>query len=147
MALWPCRRGTAAVETALVLPFILLPLLFLMFGAGQALLVQSRLDRAMHAALLYAWGQPKATNAMLESAAAGGYGPSGPAMAPKVTGPVCFCVALATGARVNTPIPCGLDCLAGFVRGSYMTVTTSAEVSMMPAVTWQLSASGTVRVE
>ncbi len=151
-SLWQDRRGVAALETGLVTAFLLLPLLSGVTGAGQALMTQQRLDRALHAALMRGWAAPGSANAsILQSAAQSGYGAGGATMTPTAS-IACYCITLATGARSNTTTACGTTCANGQVLGTYATVTASASFTPIITVTWggaawNLSATGTARIQ
>src|SRR6185437_2916861 len=75
------RRGSVAVEAALALGLVLVPLLLALSDLGLALSVQMRLERANQAALFYAWGTSGASVASIKSAASAGYGVSDPSFA------------------------------------------------------------------
>lgn len=145
------RRAVAALETGLVVSLLLLPLLSAVAGAGQALLTQFRLDRALHAALMHGWGAPTANAAVLRSAAQLGYGTASPAMT--ATASIsCYCVTVATGIRESAEKPCTATCASGTVMGTYATVTATAAFAPILAVTWgraawTLSATGTARLQ
>lgn len=151
MRLWRDRRGVAALETGLVVSLLLLPLLSGVAGAGQALLTQFRLDRALHAALMHGWGDPSASTANLQAAALLGYGSDGPTMSSTVT-IACYCITASTGARTTTTVACNGACSNGQIVGKYATVTASASFTPIMTVTWggsawNMSATGTARVQ
>ena len=149
--LWRDRRGVAALETAITMAFLLLPLLSGIAGAGQALMTQQRLDRALHAALMLGWGTGATSAADLKQAAQDGYGTGGAAMTPDAT-VACYCLATATGVRSNMAIACGASCANGEVQGTYATVTATASFTpilgeVFGSAAWNLSASGTARIK
>lgn len=145
------RRGAIAVETALVLSFLLLPLLALLVDAGRALLLQYRVSRAMHSALIYAWGVPAAPTADVITAAQDGYGPTGPALT--ATASYSNLCILPTGTRLLGVAPLsGNTCLAGQVLATWVNATTSTSFTPILPINWgtgawAVSVSATVRVK
>jgi Flp pilus assembly protein TadG len=150
-ALWNDRSGAAALEMALITTFLLLPLSAGLIGSGQALLTQYRVDRALHAALIYAWTAPTASSAALQSAAQGGYGAGGGTLATSAS-TACYCID-PTGSRASgTAVLCTGTCTAPQIVGTWVTVNASAvftPVFPIPwtSAAWTLSATGTVRVQ
>ncbi len=146
------RRGVAALEMALVSTFLLLPLTAGVIGSGQALLTQYRVDRALHSALVFAWGSPTATSATLQGAAQGGYGNGGAAVTVTASS-ACYCIP-PTGTRGSgSAATCGGTCsVNGQVVGTWVTITTSAGFTpvfpiLWTSASWTLSATATVRVQ
>lgn len=146
------RRGSVTVETALVLSLFLLPLVYGVAAIGQAVSTQVRLDRALHAAMLYIWATPGAAASGIQNAATSGYGAGDPTMTPTAS-KSCACIqptaarpAGASGAH------CSDTCANGTVLASYMTISLNATVAVdlpLPAnlQSQALTASGTVRVQ
>ena len=148
--LWRDIRGVAALETGIVLPLLLGPLMTLMAGAGQAMMIQYQLDRGLHSALLTAWGIPKAAVATIQTAAQNGYGTGGATMTSTVSY-ACSCISPTGTHASGTVQACNTSCGGGQVIGTWVTVTNTASFSPVLGWTWgkgawNLSATGTVRV-
>lgn len=156
MRSWKLRRdqkGAIAVETALVLAFLLLPLMALLADAGRGLLLQYRVSRAMHSALVYAWGVPVAPASDIVTAAQDGYGTSSPS--PSLTASASYstlCIT-PTGTRSSGSAPQNNNsCASGQILATW--VIASASTSFSPILplnwstsAWAVSASATVRVK
>lgn len=152
------RRAIAAVETALVISFLLLPMMALITGSGQALLEQYRIDRGLHSGLMYAWGKPTAPQGEIQSAATSGYGSYTPAMT-AVASIACYCITApaaspaTAGTRAGgTTAVCGSTCPSGQTLGTWVTVTASTTFTPIftlnwGSAAWPISATGTVRVQ
>ncbi len=149
------RRGSAALEAAIVITALLAPLLALLVGVGQAMLTQYRVDRATHAALLYAWGTPATamTTSNVTAAAQAGYG-TGSTMTPTAA-ISCYCMDQ-TGTRVSastTAVSCTGTCsVSGQVLARWVTVTSSASFTPLlkgpwDGKAWTLQNSSTVRIQ
>ena len=145
------RRAVAALETALVSSVLLVPLLSGLAGSGEALRVQQRLDRGLHAALMHGWATPATDVAGLQSAAQDGYGTDAPVLNATAT-IVCYCITLGTGARAATASSCGTQCSNGQVQGKYANMSVTA--TFTPAITipwgvgtWNMSANGMARIQ
>lgn len=145
------RRGAIAVETALVLSFLLLPLLAVVVDAGRALMLQYRVSRAMHSALIYAWGVPAAPAADIIVAAQDGYGTTSPVLT--ATASYSTLCILPTGTRLLGLAPLnGNTCIVGQVLATWVSATASTSFTpILPlnwgSGAWVVSASATVRVK
>ena len=127
------RRGSVAMEAAIVISVVLAPIIYGVVGTGHLIATQVRLDRAQHAAMLYAWATPTATQLGIEAAARDGYGAGTPTLV--VSAPItCVCM-LSTGTRQSgTAQVCGAQCPPGMVTATYMTTSLSAVVDVnLPA--------------
>jgi Flp pilus assembly protein TadG len=150
-ALWRDRRGVAALEMALITTFLLLPLTAGVVGSGQAILTQYRVDRALHAGLMYAWGLPTATTSAIQTAATAGSGANATTVSATAS-IACYCIS-PTGTRGGgTSVSCPGSCTSPQVVATYATVTTTAGFTpIFPTpwgtAAWTLSATGTVRVQ
>ncbi len=147
--LWRDRRGVAALEMALITTFLLLPVTAGVIGSGQALLTQYRVDRALHAGLMYAWGSANA--GAIQTAAQ--FGGDATNLSISATATIaCYCIS-PTGTRATgAAVTCGNSCTSPQISASYATVNTSAGFTPIfptPWGTsgWTLSATGTVRVK
>lgn len=144
------RRGSVALETALVLSLCLLPLLYGTTALGPAVSTQMRLDRALHAAMLYAWATPGAASSGIQAAANKGYGVGDPAMTPPAASIGYACVSPTGTRQSGTPPGANGACPSNTVKATFVTVSLSATISVnlpLPAslATQTLTASGTVR--
>jgi hypothetical protein len=123
------RRGSVAVEAALALGLVLVPLLLALSDLGLALSVQMRLERANQAALFYAWGTSGASVASIKSAASAGYGISDPSFAAAAS-EACYCIS-PTGTRLSgTAVACTASCASGQQIATWLTVAASASVAL-----------------
>lgn len=154
-------RGIAAVEMALMSAFILLPMLGGFVGITEALELQSRLDRGIHAAIMSAWGQPSlvgtALSTAMTTAVTDGFGTG---TAPAVTGTATwYCVSPTSSRSGAASVPSGTTCTAPQILGKWITV--SATIGFTPVINvdiggWNqaghggvvtLAATSTVRVQ
>lgn len=125
------RRGVAAVETALVGSFVLLPLMGGLVGIAQAVQVQNALDRGLHAGLLLAWAKPTLTTtttptlqAAVTSAVQDAYGATTPVV---TAAPSWYCMS-PTGTRGSgTTTTSGGTCTGSQVKSKYVTITVTAK--------------------
>src|SRR5579875_361443 len=95
------RRGSVAVEAALVLSLVLLPLLLAVWDLAEILATRARTDAAVQAAILATWSGADPADAAIAA-----YGAAAPPLtvAPPQTGCVCTTPA---GTRQNgTVTPC-----------------------------------------
>ncbi|HTW71077.1 MAG TPA: hypothetical protein VME47_14400 [Acetobacteraceae bacterium] len=152
------RRGVVSIEAALAIALVLLPACLGVIGLGMALTAANRLDRAVQAAVFYAWAnQGTATGwgsvgstslAGAQNAAVASYGTAAPT-ATITTSVAFYCV---TGGYAQVP-PAVTDttaCPAGESLAAYLTVAASASVTppgMPSATAIPLSVTGTVRVQ
>ena len=144
--------GSVAVEAALVLPAVMLPLLFSVAAMGHSVSTQVRLDRALHTAMLYAWATPGAAVSGIQSAATSGYGAGAPTMATPVSTIACYCIQPTGTRQSGTAIACTGTCTTGLVRASYVTTSLTATVTTTLPVasslmSQTLTAAGTVRLQ
>lgn len=145
------RRGSVAVEAALAMGLVLVPLLLALADLGLALSVQMRLERANQAALFYAWGNSGASVASIKSAASAGYGVSDPSFSATAS-EACYCIT-PTGTRSSgTAVACTGSCSAGEQVATWLTVQSSTSVVLpapLPGYGSNLSVSsaGTARVQ
>lgn len=149
--LWRDRHGIAAVEAALVSAFVLLPMLFMMVGSGEGLYEQYRIDRALHSALISAWGDPTLSDSAIAAAAEASYGVSTTPMA-AVSSHGYFCIQ-PTGTRASgTATTASGSCATGQVKGIWVTVALSAQLHASVPLpgglsAWSLQSAGTARVQ
>lgn len=123
------KRGSVALEAALMISLVLVPLTLAVVGAGQIIATQMRLDRALHAAMLFAWATPAATKTAVEAAALAGYGAGNPPLT--ASAPIeCFCMLATSTRQSGTAASCSGTCLTGFVMGVYVTPTLTATVDV-----------------
>ena len=145
------RRGSVAVEAALALGLVLVPLLLALADLGLALSVQMRLERANQAALFYAWGNSGASVAAIKSAASAGYGVSDPSFAATAS-EACYCITQ-TGTRSSgTAVACTGSCASGQQVATWLTVQSSTSVALpvpLPGYgsSLSLSSGSTARVQ
>ena len=145
------RQGAIAVETALVLAVLLLPLMALLTDAGRGLLLQYRVSRAMHSALVYAWGVPAAPAADILTAAQDGYGVSTPTLT--ATASYSNLCISPTGTRSSGSAPqSGNTCGSGQILATWVVATASTSFAPILPINWStsawtVSASATVRVK
>jgi TadE-like protein len=145
------RCGSVSVEAALALGLILVPLLLGVVDLGDGIIVHMRLDRAVQAALFYAWGTAGPSTSGVQSAAQSGYGGSSPALS-ATAGIACYCIAPTGTRQSGTAEPCSGTCSAGQTLGSWVTVNASASVSLpFPLPGWgsslALSSTATARIQ
>lgn len=146
------RYGGVALEGALVLTLFLLPLLFSILAVGQMLSTQVRLDRALHAALMFAWATPVPTTNAIQIAATAGYGSGTPAMTAVAT-VACFCMPpTATRQTAGAAVACTSICATGRVLATYVTTSLSTTIDFnlpLPATfrSRTLTSSGTARLQ
>ncbi len=151
------RRGVAAVEAALAIALVLIPLCLGAIGLGMALVTVNRLDRALQAAIFYAWANPgsaadwgeadSANLAATRAAAETAYGAAMPG-ATIDTAVAFYCV---SGGYTQVPpaIAYNAACQAGQSIATYLTVIARASVvppGVPLAAAIPLTVTGTVRV-
>jgi TadE-like protein len=145
------RCGSVSVEAALALGLILVPLLLGVVDLGDSMIVHMRMDRAVQAALFYAWGTSGPSTSAIQSAAESGYGASSPALT-ATAGFACYCIA-PTGTRASgTAESCSGTCANGQTLGSWVTVNASASLTLplpLPGVgsSMALSSTATARIQ
>jgi len=143
--------GSVSVEAALALGVILVPLLLGVVDLGDGIIVRMRLDRAVQAALFYAWGTPGPSNSAVQSAAQSGYGASSPALA-ATAGIACYCIAPTGTRQGGTVESCSGTCTAGETLGTWVTIDASTSLSLpFPLPGWGsslvLSSTATARIQ
>ncbi|MBU6498791.1 MAG: pilus assembly protein [Rhodospirillales bacterium] len=153
VALWQARRGAVAVETALVLLLVLLPLFAAGWDFAVVLTLQSRLDAALAGGLFVAYtgGANASSTTGVTNAAASAYGAATPSLATNAASLGYACIA-PTGTRpsaLSATVPA--SCPSGQSVATYLTVTVGASASLpLPipvlAGTVPLARSGVVRV-
>ncbi len=143
------RRASVAVEAAIVFSVFLVPLICGLAGAGQAIALHVRLDRALHAAMFYVWATPGASTASVQNAAQAGFGPD--TLTGNTATSACYCMAPdGTRASAGAAVTCSTVCSSGLVLATFITTTVSATVALvlpMPSVVspWTLASSSTIR--
>lgn len=142
------RRGTATVEAAMALAFVIVPLCLGAADLALSVTTANRIDRALQAALFYIWANPgTATAAGAQAAAGASWGTTTPALALQVS-TSCGCVS--GGYQPAGSIACTGTCPAGETLATYTTVTASTNVTLpfplpgLPA-TYAPSVMATVR--
>ncbi len=146
------RRGSVAVESALAIALVLVPLCLGAADLGTVFATQARLDQATAAAVFAAWGNGAALSpAAVQAVAASAYGTAPPALSMTTPGLSCVCLSIAGGQESSTPAACGGTCASGQLAG-YLSLSLSAAVTLpvpLPALpaAITLSSGGTVRVQ
>lgn len=146
------RRGTAGLEMAIVATFLLLPITAGTIGAGQAILEQYRVDRALHAALIWTWGAPTDSASNVQTAAQSGYGSAPPSMTATASF-ACYCISPTATRASGVSTTCGAACATnGYVNGKWTTVNVTSTftpifTSTWGSSVWSMTATGTVRVQ
>ncbi len=144
------RGGVAAVEAALALGLVLIPLCLALVDYGMALADAMRLDRALQAAAFYVWSNPSGfTAAGITSAGTAGFGTATPAVS-VTSSSACFCVS--SGYSKGASVSCTGSCSGGGAVGSYVTITASHTFTLPVRVphlasSLALSISGTIRTQ
>jgi Flp pilus assembly protein TadG len=144
------RRGVAALETALAVSLVVLPLCAGLVVAGQALQLQYRLTRAMHAGFIYAWRNPTASNTAIQSAVQ--------AAIPTLTlysnaaSNLCFCIPPnGTIIQSNGSFACGTQtCSNGTVLSVWVSIVVGGTYSPLfpfPGLPTSVQSGGTVRLQ
>ncbi|WP_431858233.1 TadE/TadG family type IV pilus assembly protein [Azospirillum sp.] len=111
LASWVCRRGTAAVEFALIAPFLLL-LLGGIIELGRAVYDNAALAGAARAGAQYAWLEPNDNAGIVAAASAASGLPAGSI---RVSAPVRFCEC-PNGAASSCDTGCASGALRRFVQ-------------------------------
>ena len=151
-ALIGARRGAVAVESALAITLVLVPLCLGAADLGVVLATQARLDQATQATILAAWGNTAAASpAVLQALATGAYGAAPPGLVMTTPSLACVCLTVASGQETSTPANCGGTCASGQMA-SYLSLSLSAQVTLpvpLPALpaAIALSSGGTVRIQ
>ncbi|GAN76612.1 hypothetical protein [Acidisphaera rubrifaciens] len=122
------RRGTATVEAAMALAFIIVPLCLGTADLALAVTTANRIDRALEAALFYLWANPgTATAAGALAAADASWGTTTPALTVTVS-TACGCVS--GGYQPAGSVACTGTCPAGETLAGYTTVIASTSVTL-----------------
>ncbi len=145
------RRGAIAIEAAIVLALVFVPVTFGLFDLGTALTARLRVDRALQAGLFAAWGVTGASAAQLTQAAIAGAG-SGAHSVAATASFACYCLPPTATLAAGTAVACTGTCSGGQVLGEWVSLTTSASVGLpfpLPGTptTVLISSSGTSRVQ
>jgi len=152
------RRGVVSVEAALGIALVLIPVCLGVIGLGKALIAAGQMDRAVQAAVFYAWanqgtpagwGSAGSTSlAAARNAAIAAYGAAAPAAT--ITTSVAFYCVSRGYAQVPPAVTDTTACPAGESLATYLTVAASASVTppgMPSAAAIPLSVTSTVRVQ
>jgi Flp pilus assembly pilin Flp len=145
------RRGVAAIEAALAIGFLLIPLCLGMIDIATELNEAARLDRALQSATFYVWANPGSfTTAGVQSAAQVGYGAAAPPLA-VATSTACSCVSSGYAPSGSAILCLGL-CPLGQKMATYLTIsltsTLALPVPLAPlASTAGFSVQGTIRTQ
>ena len=151
------RRGTATIEAAMALAFIIVPLCLGTADLALAVTTANRIDRALEAALFYLWANPgNATAGGVQSAAAASWGGNTP---PLTVGMSIACSCVSGGYQPAGSVACPAaggtgagSCPAGQTLATYATVTAATTVTLpfplpgMPSA-YAPSVSATVRTQ
>ena len=144
------RAGVAAVEAALGMSLLLLPLCMGMVDYGLAVADAARLDRALQSAVLYVFSnQTGFTGSGISAAAGAGFGAGSPT--PTVTSATtCKCVS--SGYSPVSTVTCASTCPSGQTLATYVTITVTASFNLLisiPTMASPLSesVSGTIRTQ
>lgn len=146
------RRGAVAVEAALAITLVLVPLCLGAADLGVVFTTQARLDQAMQAAVFAAWGNAAgASPSVLQAVVTQAYGAAPPSLAMTTPSLACVCLTIASGQETSTPTNCGASCASG-QAAVYLSLSLSTAVTLpvpLPALppAIALSSGGTVRVQ
>lgn len=145
------RRGVVAIEAAIVLALVLLPVTLGLFDLGAALTTRLRVDRALQAGLFAAWAMTGPSAAALTQAASAGAGSGANPVSARASF-AWFCLS-PTGTMASGTAASGTaTCPDGQVLGEWVRLTASATVALpfplpgMPSFL-PISAAGTSRVQ
>jgi Flp pilus assembly protein TadG len=126
------KTGSAAVEMALVGSFVMLPFLGGITGLGQALMLQTKLDRALHGGVVTAYGQASTLTSsnvasVMATAVQNAYGSSSPSTTASLS---YYCIS-PTGTRSGTAYSAPpSSCTSPNVVATYLVL--SASVTFIP---------------
>ncbi len=149
------RRGSVAVESALALLLILVPLFAGIADLGLVFSAQTRLDDALNSAALYSWANSATlTPSNLQQMITQQWGSASPALT--IATPVFTCTCVTVGSQGNpqsAPIGCTNHCnsAAATIKSAYVAVKLSTEVPLplpFPGIAspFPLAVSGTIRL-
>ena len=132
--------GSLSVETALVMSFILVPMMLGLWDVAQIGFGQSQVQEALQDAMTYVAAGNTGTSG-ITTAAQSAYGTS----VTVTTSTVCYCVKTnSTSATAPTSVTCGGSCGTGNDLEQFMTITVSKTVTI-PFTVPYLGSSITVR--
>jgi Flp pilus assembly pilin Flp len=154
------RRGIAAVEMAFCTSLVLVPLLGGVTGFGQALELQTQLDRAVHLSLFTAYGSAASlntsnVNSTMTTAVQNGFGNT----TPSVSASLAYYCMSPTATRSGSGSATSPTCSSPNVVETYLTVNATATFAPLFAamITWNqtggprglvtISSSATVRIK
>jgi hypothetical protein len=150
------RRGVASLEAALAISVVLVPFCFGVIGLDQAMVAATRLDRALQAAVFYAWANPgtpagwgstgSSSVTGANNAAVAAYG----TRAPSATFTVTVAFECVSAGYLQTQPPTNYTCPAGQSVATYLTLTAHTSVTppgVPQAASIPLSVTGTARVQ
>ena len=147
------RHGAVALEAALIGSLLLVPLAVGAVDLGSIFATQARLDAALEAAALYAWGNPgNATPANITQIAQSAYGNGAPSLVATTPQNVCYCISVGGGQQTRTSVSCTGNCATGQQLGTFLSVSFSTNLSLPAPVpglptTVSLSSAGMVRTQ
>lgn len=149
--IWRHRRGVASVEMAITTLFVLAPLCAGVADLGVMIATWARMNRAQEAAITYAWSNPAATAAAIQSAASGMWGAAAPTLSVKAS-TACYCISPTGTRQSGTPVGCSGSCGNSQVLAGYVTTTLSTAVTLVAplpgtASPYPISTTATVRVQ
>jgi Flp pilus assembly protein TadG len=147
------RRGVVAIEAAIALALVVVPTVLTLFDLGGVLETRLRVDRALQAGMFAAWAISGATAGQITQAAAAGAGNT--SAGPSVSATASFsylCLAPTGTYGSGSPASAGTACPSGQVLGEWVTIATSAAVSLpfpLPGVAspMTLTATGRTRIQ
>ncbi|MDE2005487.1 MAG: pilus assembly protein [Rhodospirillales bacterium] len=145
------RRGAVAVEAAIVLALVLVPVAFGLLDLGEVLTARLRVDRALQAGLFAAWAISGPSAAQITQAATAGAGGGAHPVAASASF-ACYCLAPTATLATASAAVCSGSCGSGQVLGEWVSLTASASVSLpfpLPGVpgSLTLTASGSSRIQ
>ncbi len=121
-----CTKGVAAVETAIVVSLVLLPLLAGVADIGIMAQQRDKLDEALQDAITYV-SAGNTGSAGVTTAAQAAYGTS----IAVSTGTFCYCVATGTTTpTAPTTVNCSGSCASGDVLETFMKITVSTAATL-----------------
>jgi Flp pilus assembly protein TadG len=123
------ERGSIAVEAALVMSFVVVPLLLGLWDVAQIGLGQSQVQEALQDAITYVAAGNSSNTAGVAAAAQSAYGNAISVSASAV----CYCVKT-TSVAMPTAVSCSSSCSSGGDFEQFMSITTSKTVPIPFAV-------------
>jgi Flp pilus assembly protein TadG len=120
------KSGSIAVETALVMSFVIVPILLGLWDVAQIGLGQTQVQEALQDAITYVAAGNSSNTSGITSAAQSAYGTSISVSASAV----CYCVSTSS-VTMPTAVSCtGSTCSSGGDFEQFMTITTSKTVAI-----------------